>query len=131
MCPHTVLGHGGGVLSYRNSKTFMNCLCFKYILLWVQLIIILYSVSANFSWYLLIFNSVLTISFFLRDTVKKIIGFTSIKWDWHSIKQKMNDCRLCRKLLLAHGKIVFKITVTQLQLKALERRFIFQILSQD
>lgn len=51
MCPDTVLGHGGGggVLSYRNSKTFMNCLCFKYILLWVQLIIILYSVSANFS----------------------------------------------------------------------------------
>lgn len=35
------------------------------------------------------------------------------------------------KLSSAHGKIVFRKTVTQLQLKALERRFIFQILSQD
>lgn len=81
---------------------------------------------------LLFLNSIMMISFFLVGNIEKKLMVLH-KLSEMDILKKPNKTIVdfVVKLSSAHGKIVFRKTVTQLQLKALERRFIFQILSQD
>lgn len=82
---------------------------------------------------LLFLNSIMMISFFLVGNIeKKLMVFHKLS-EMDILKKNPNKTIVdfVVKLSSAHGKIVFRKTVTQLQLKALKRRFIFQILSQD
>lgn len=82
---------------------------------------------------LLFLNSIMMISFFLVGNIEKKLMVLHKLSEMDILKKKPNKTIVdfAVKLSSAHGKIVFRKTVTQLQLKALERRFIFQILSQD
>lgn len=82
---------------------------------------------------LLFLNSIMMISFFLVGNIEKKLMVLHKLSEMNILKKKPNKTIVdfVVKLSSAHGKIVFRKTVTQLQLKALERRFIFQILSQD
>lgn len=82
---------------------------------------------------LLFLNSIMMISFFLVGNIEKKLMVLHKLSEMDILKKKPNKTIVdfVVKLSSAHGKIVFRKTVTQLQLKALERRFIFQILSQD
>lgn len=82
---------------------------------------------------LLFLNSIMMISFFLVGNIEKKLMVLHKLSEMDILKKKTNKTIVdfVVKLSSAHGKIVFRKTVTQLQLKALERRFIFQILSQD
>lgn len=73
------------------------------------------------------------ISFFLVGNIEKKLMVLHKLSEMDILKKNPNKTIVdfVVKLSSAHGKIVFRKTVTQLQLKALERRFIFQILSQD
>lgn len=73
------------------------------------------------------------ISFFLVGNIEKKLMVLHKLSEMDILKKNPNKTIVdfVVKLSSAHGKIVFGKTVTQLQLKALERRFIFQILSQD
>lgn len=72
------------------------------------------------------------ISFFLVGNIEKKLMVLHKLSEMDILKKpKKTIVDFVVKLSSAHGKIVFRKTVTQLQLKALERRFIFQILSQD
>lgn len=73
------------------------------------------------------------ISFFLVGNIEKKLMVLHKLSEMDILKKTPNKTIVdfVVKLSSAHGKIVFRKTVTQLQLKALERRFIFQILSQD
>lgn len=81
---------------------------------------------------LLFLNSIM-ISFFLVGNIEKKLMVLHKLSEMDILKKTPNKTifDFVVKLSSAHGKIVFRKTVTQLQLKALERRFIFQILSQD
>lgn len=82
---------------------------------------------------LLFLNSIMMISFFLVGNIEKKLMVLHKLSEMDILKKNTNKTIVdfVVKLSSAHGKIVFRKTVTQLQLKALERRFIFQILSQD
>lgn len=82
---------------------------------------------------LLFLNSIMIISFFLVGNIEKKLMVLHKLSEMDILKKNPNKTIVdfVVKLSSAHGKIVFRKTVTQLQLKALERRFIFQILSQD
>lgn len=82
---------------------------------------------------LLFLNSIMMISFFLVGNIEKKLMVLHKLSEMDILKKNPNKTIVyfVVKLSSAHGKIVFRKTVTQLQLKALERRFIFQILSQD
>lgn len=82
---------------------------------------------------LLFLNSIMMISFFLVGNIEKKLMVLHKLSEMDILKKNPNKTIVdfAVKLSSAHGKIVFRKTVTQLQLKALERRFIFQILSQD
>lgn len=82
---------------------------------------------------LLFLNSIMMISFFLVGNIEKKLMVLHKLSEMDILKKQPNKTIVdfVVKLSSAHGKIVFRKTVTQLQLKALERRFIFQILSQD
>lgn len=82
---------------------------------------------------LLFLNSIMMISFFLVGNIEKKLMVLHKLSEMDILKKTPNKTIVdfVVKLSSAHGKIVFRKTVTQLQLKALERRFIFQILSQD
>lgn len=73
------------------------------------------------------------ISFFLVGNIEKKLMVLHKLSEMDILKKNPNKTIVdfVVKLSSAQGKIVFRKTVTQLQLKALERRFIFQILSQD
>lgn len=73
------------------------------------------------------------ISFFLVGNIEKKLMVLHKLSEMDILKKTPNKTIVdfVVKLSSAHGKIVFRKTVTQLKLKALERRFIFQILSQD
>lgn len=73
------------------------------------------------------------ISFFLVGNIEKKLMVLHKLSEMDILKKTPNKTIVdfVVKLSSAHGKIVFRKTVTQLQIKALERRFIFQILSQD
>lgn len=73
------------------------------------------------------------ISFFLVGNIEKKLMVLHKLSEMDILKKQPNKTIVdfVVKLSSAHGKIVFRKTVTQLQLKALKRRFIFQILSQD
>lgn len=82
---------------------------------------------------LLFLNSIMMISFFLVGNIEKKLMVLH-KLSEMDILKKTQIKRLstlslsCRQPMV---RLSLKKTVTQLQLKALERRFIFQILSQD
>lgn len=82
---------------------------------------------------LLFLNSIMMISFFLVGNIEKKLMVLHKLSEMDILKKKPNKTIVdfVVKLSSAHGKIVFRKTVTQLQIKALERRLIFQILSQD
>lgn len=82
---------------------------------------------------LLFLNSIMMISFFLVGNIETKLMVLHKLSEMDILKKNPNKTIVdfVVKLSSAHGKIVFRKTVTQLQLKALERRFIFQILSQD
>lgn len=82
---------------------------------------------------LLFLNSIMMISFFLVGNIEKKLMVLHKLSEMDILKKNPNKTIVdfVVKLSSAHGRIVFRKTVTQLQLKALERRFIFQILSQD
>lgn len=82
---------------------------------------------------LLFLNSIMMISFFLVGNIEKKLMVLHKLSEMDILKKNPNKTIVdfVVKLSSAHGKIVFRKTVTQLQLKALEGRFIFQILSQD
>lgn len=82
---------------------------------------------------LLFLNSIMMISFFLVGNIEKKLMVLHKLSEMDILKKNPNKTIVdfVVKLPSAHGKIVFRKTVTQLQLKALERRFIFQILSHD